>query len=348
MKLGEIARRLGCRLEGDANIEISGMAGIEDAAPGQLTFLANPRYRHAVQTTHASALFIAENVPVERAASMPALAALRSSNAYLDFARAIELFHEPVRYAPGAHPTAVVAPTARIGAGAHIGPYCFVDEGVEIGRNAVLHSFVAIYRNAQIGDDFFAHSHTVVREGCRIGNRVVLQNGVVIGADGFGFARESNGQWYKILAAGTSVLGDDVEIQANSCVDRATLGETRIGANVKIDDLVIVGHGCSIGSGTVISAQAGFAGTTEVGANCMIGGQVGASGHMKIGDGAMITPQSGLHNDIPAGQLYSGAPAVEHKQWLKNSAAINHVTELLKTVRRLEAEVDSLKAAAAR
>ena len=345
MKLGEIARRLGCRLEGDANIEIHGMAGIEGAAPGHLTFLANPRYRHAVQITRASAIFIGEGVPIERAEGVPPLAALRSSNAYLDFARAIELFHEPVRYAPGIHPTAVVAPTAQIGSGAHIGPYCFVDDGVRIGRNAVLHSFVAIYRDAQIGDDFLAHSHTSVRDGCRIGNRVVLQNGVVIGADGFGFAREANGHWYKILAAGISVLGDDVEIQANSCVDRATLGETRVNANVKIDDLVIVGHGCTVGSGTVVSAQAGFAGTTEVGRNCMIGGQVGASGHMTIGDGAMITPQSCLHNDIPAGRLYSGSPAVEHKQWLKNSAAINHVTDLLKTVRRLEVEVERLKAA---
>ena len=179
-----------------------------------------------------------------------------------------------------------------------------------------------------------------VREGCRIGRRVILQNGAVIGADGFGFAREADGRWHKILPIGISVLGDDVEIQANSCVDRATMGETRVDANVKVDDLVLVGHGTTVGEGTVISAQAGFAGTTEIGKNCMIGGQVGASGHLTIGDGAMITPQSGVHNDIPAGELYSGSPAVPHKQWLKNSAAINHVTDLLKTVRRLEAEIE--------
>jgi UDP-3-O-[3-hydroxymyristoyl] glucosamine N-acyltransferase len=344
MKLGEIAKRLGCQLEGDSGIEISGIAGIEDAGPGQLTFLSNPRYRSAVRSTRASALFIAQDGVIERDPGMPPLAALRSANAYLDFARAIELFHKVPRYAPGIHPTAVIAPTARVGASAHIGPYCFVDNGVEIGRNAVLHSFVTVYRDAHIGDDFLAHSHVVVREACRIGNRVILQNGVVIGADGFGFAREAGGHWYKIFAAGISALGDDVEIQANSCVDRATLGETRVDANVKIDDFVLVGHGSHIGEGTVISAQAGFAGTTEVGKNCMIGGQVGCSGHLTIGDGAMLTPQSGVHNDIPAGKLYSGAPAVEHKQWLKNSAAINHVTDLMKTVRRLEAEVENLKA----
>ena len=176
----------------------------------------------------------------------------------------------------------------------------------------------------------------MVREGCRIGNRVILQNGVIIGADGFGFARESSGRWYKIFPAGITVLGDDVEVQANSCVDRATLGETLVGNDVKIDDLALVGHGSIVGEGTVLCAQVGLAGTTEVGKGCMLGGQVGASGHLKIGDGAMITPQSGVPNDVPAGVLYSGSPVVEHKQWLKNSAAINHVAELLKTVRRLE------------
>ena len=155
---------------------------------------------------------------------------LRSADPQLDFARAIELFHQPPRYPPGIHPTAVIASTARIGAGAHIGPYCFVDENVEIGQNAVLHSFVTVYRDAKIGDDFFAHAHVVVREACRIGHRVLLQNGVVIGADGFGFAKLPDGGWRKTLQAGIVVLGDDVEVQANSCVDRATIGQTRMSA----------------------------------------------------------------------------------------------------------------------
>ena len=211
-----------------------------------------------------------------------------------------------------------------------------------IGRNAVLHSLVSIYRNARIGDDFFAHSHVVVRDGCRIGHRVILQNGVVIGGDGFGFAKQADGRWYKILQTGITVLGDDVEIQANSCVDRATVGETNVSRGVKIDDLVLVGHGGKIGEDTLLCGQAGMAGTTTVGKGCILGGQVGCSGHLTVGDGAMLTPQTGVADDIPPNSLYSGAPAVEHKQWLKGSAAFKRLPELLNTVRRLEQEVARL------
>jgi UDP-3-O-[3-hydroxymyristoyl] glucosamine N-acyltransferase len=219
-----------------------------------------------------------------------------------------------------------------------------VDGGVVIGRNAVLHSLVSIYRKARIGDDFFAHSHAVVREGCRIGDRVILQNGVVIGGDGFGFAKQSDGRWHKILQAGITVLGDDVEIQANSCIDRATVGETIVSRGVKIDDLVLVGHGGKIGEDTLLCGQAGMAGTTTVGKGCILGGQVGCSGHLTVGDGAMLTPQTGVAGDIPPNSLYSGAPAVEHKQWLKGSAAFKRLPELLNTVRRLEQEVARLTA----
>jgi UDP-3-O-[3-hydroxymyristoyl] glucosamine N-acyltransferase len=343
MKLAEIAKRLGCQLEGDATVDIHGVAGIEQAEPGQLTFVSNPRYQQATRTTRASAVLIAKEVAIERNAGLPPLAALRSSNPYLDFARALELFYQTPRYAPGIHPTAVIAPTARIGSGSHVGPYCFVDDGAEIGRDAVLHSSVAIYRHARIGDNFFAHAHAVVREGCRIGHRVVLQNGVVIGGDGFGFAKQADGRWYKMLQSGIAVLGDDVEVQANSCVDRATVGETHVSRGVKLDDLVLVGHGGTIGEDTLLCGQVGLAGTTTIGRSCILGGQAGCSGHLTVGDGSMLTPQSGTGNDIPPGTLYSGAPAVEHRQWLKNSAALNYLPELLGTVRRLEAEVAKLR-----
>ena len=344
MKLGEIARKLNCKLEGDAQTEIHGVAGIESARAGELTFVSNPRYRQAARTTRASAVLIARDITVERDSGLPPLALVRSEDPYLDFARAIGFFYTPPRYAPSIHPTAVIAASAQIGEGAHIGPYCYVDEGAVIGRNAVLHSFVAIYRGARIGDDFFAHAHAVVRENCRIGDRVTLQNGVVIGGDGFGFAKQSDGGWYKMLQAGITVIGDDVEIQANSCVDRATVGETRIGKGAKLDDLVLVGHGGSVGENTLLCGQVGLAGTTRVGNNCILGGQVGCSGHLTVGDGAMITPQSGVPNDVPPGALYSGSPVVEHRQWLKNAAAINRVPELAKTVRQLEAEIAKLKA----
>jgi len=344
MKLEEIAERLACRFEGDSQIEIRGVAGIESAQRGELAFVSNPRYRQALRTTQASAVLVAPDVKIEREPGLSPLAALRSTNPYLDFARAIEFFYAPPRYAPGIHATAVIAPSARIGAGAHVGPCCFVDEDAEIGRNAVLHSFVAIYRSARIGDDFFAHSHTVVRESCRIGNRVILQNGAVIGGDGFGFAKQADGRWYKMIQAGITVLGDDVEIQANSCIDRATIGATRIARGAKLDDLVLVGHGGSVGEDTLLCGQVGMAGTTSVGKNCILGGQVGCSGHLTVGDGAMITPQSGVPNDVPPGALYSGSPVVEHRQWLKNVAAINRVPDLAKTVRQLEGEVARLKA----
>jgi UDP-3-O-[3-hydroxymyristoyl] glucosamine N-acyltransferase len=343
MKLGDIAKQLGCLLQGDGAIDIHGVAGIDQAGPGQLTFVSNPRYAQATSTTRASAVLLGKNSELSREPALPPLAVLRSGNPYLDFARALELFYPPARYEPGIHPTAVIAPSARIAPGAHIGPHCFVDQNVEIGRNAVLHSLVSVYRNARIGDDFFAHSHVVIREGCRIGHRVILQNGVVIGADGFGFAKRADGSWHKILQTGIVVLGDDVEIQTQSCVDRATVGQTTISRGVKIDDLVLVGHGGTIGEDTLLCGQVGMAGTTTVGKGCILGGQAGCSGHLTVGDGAMLTPQTGVSSDIPPHSLYSGAPAVEHKQWLKGSAAFKRLPDLLSTVRRLEQEVAQLR-----
>jgi UDP-3-O-[3-hydroxymyristoyl] glucosamine N-acyltransferase len=346
MRLEEIAKRLACQLEGDPSVEIQSVAGIAQASEGQLTFVSNPRYRQAIKTTLASAVIVSSDAVLERQPGLPPLALLRSANPYLDFARAIELFYHPPRYAPGIHPTAVIAATARIGLNAHIGPYCFIDEEAVLGRDAVLHSFVTVYRGARVGDAFFAHAHAVVREGCRIGDRVVLQNGVVVGGDGFGFARQADGRWYKMLQAGITVLGDDVELQANSCVDRATIGQTHIRRGSKVDDLVLVGHGATVGEDTLLCGQVGLAGTTEIGNGCILGGQVGCSGHLKVGDGAMLTPQSGVPNDIPPGATYSGSPAVEHRHWLKNAALLNQLPDLVKTVRRLESAVEKVQSAA--
>jgi UDP-3-O-[3-hydroxymyristoyl] glucosamine N-acyltransferase len=271
------------------------------------------------------------------------MAALRSENPYLDFARAIEFFYAPPQYAPGVHSTAVISPRARIGEGAHIGPYCLVDDDVEIGARAVLHSFVTIYRGARIGDDFFAHSHVVVRENCRIGHRVILQNGVVIGGDGFGFARKADGSWYKMLQSGITVIEDDVEVQAGACVDRATIGETRIGRGAKLDDLVLVGHSSSVGEDSLLCGQVGLAGSTHVGKRCILAGQVGAAGHLTIGDGAVLTAQSGVPGDVSAGATFSGYPAVENRRWLKCVAVFNQLPELQATVRDLKAQVEQLK-----
>jgi len=343
MKLAELAQTLNCRLDGPPDLEITGVSGIEHAGPGQLTFLANRKYFALLKTTRASAVLVEDNVSVERDASQPSLAALRCANPYLAFAKAIELFYQPPRYAPGIHATAIIAITAKIGPGAHIGPYCYIDEEAEIGSNAVLHSFVSVYRGAKIGDDFFAHAHAVVREFCRIGNRVILQNGVIIGGDGLGFAKQKDGGWYKMAQSGPAVLEDDVEVQANACVDRATVGETRIGHGTKLDDLVLIGHASHVGSNSMLCGQVGLAGSTRIGDKCILAGQVGTAGHLTVGYGTIITAQSGVPNDVPAHALYSGYPAVDNRQWLKMMAALNLLPELQKRVRELESQLERRK-----
>jgi len=331
MKLADIASALGARLEnGSPDIEIHGVAGIEQAGPGHITFVANPKYAAAAKTTNASAVIVAEDFPAIGAAM------LRSKNPYLAFARCLELFYAPPRYAPGAHPTAVVHASARIGANAHIGPYVVIDEGVEIGEKAVLLAHVVIYRGARIGDNFFAHAHAVVREHCRVGNNVILQNGAVIGADGFGFAKDDSGRWHKIVQSGPVVIEDDVEVQANACVDRASVGETHVSRGAKIDNLVQVGHGSSVGQDTLLCAQAGLAGSTEVGNRVILAGQVGVAGHCKIGDDATATAQSGIPNDVPAGAVVSGYPAIDNKLWLKCSAVFKKLPEIARAIRQKE------------
>ena len=326
MKLSQIASAVAARLEG-ADVEIKGVAGIEQAAPGQLTFVANPRYAGAAKNTKASALIVAEGFP-----TLPK-PTLRSANPYLAFARALELFYKPPRYTPGIHPSAVVHDTARIGPHAHVGAYVVVDEDVEIGEACVLLPHVVIYRGARIGDNFFAHAHAVVREYCRLGNNVVLQNGAIVGGDGYGFAKDDQGAWHKIVQSGPAVLEDDVEVQANACVDRASVGETRVKRGAKIDNLVQVGHGSTVGEDSLLCAQVGLAGSTEVGRNVVLAGQVGIAGHCRIGDGVVATAQSGIPNDVENGKMVSGYPAMDNRQWLRCVAAFQRLPEILKAVR---------------
>ena len=328
MKLSQLSEALQARLEnGSPDTDITGVAGIEEALAGQVTFVANPKYASAARTTRASAVIVSENFP-----PIP-VALLRSKNPYLMFARAIEIFYQPPRYSPGVHPTAVVHPSAKIGKKTHVGPYVVIDEKVTIGDNATLLAHTVIYRNVKIGSNFFAHAHAVVREGCRLGDNVVLQNGAIIGADGFGFAKDDVGLWHKIVQSGPAVLEDDVEVQANACVDRASVGQTHVGRGARIDNLVQVGHGSRVGENTLLCAQAGLAGSTDVGKNVILAGQVGVAGHCKIGDGAIATAQSGIPNDVPAGAVVSGYPAIDNKLWLRCSAVFNRLPELMKAVR---------------
>ncbi len=330
MKLAEIAKALSASLENARpDTEITGVAGIEQAAPGQLTFVSNPKYNTAAKTTKASAVILAENFPAISTGM------LRSKNPYLAWAKAIELFYQPPSYPPGIHPTAVVHPRAKLGRNAHLGPYVVIDEDAVIGDDAVLLAHVVIYRGVTTGNNFFAHTHAVVREFCRLGDNVLLQNGVVIGCDGFGFAKDENGRWHKIVQSGNVVVENDAELQANTCIDRASIGQTRIGRGAKLDNLVHVGHSCTIGHDTLLCAQVGLAGTTDVGNNVILAGQVGVSGHVKIGDGAIAIAQSGVPHDVPAGATVSGAPAIDHRLWLKCCAAYAKLPELAKAVRKL-------------
>jgi len=328
MRLSAIAAAVGARVENTPDdLEITGLASIEEAKPGQLTFISNVKYASLAQTTQAAAIIVAEDFVTERPV-------LRSSNPYLAFAKALELFYQPPKYAPGVHATAVVSAKAKIGKNAHIGPYCVVDDDAVLGDNAVLLAHVVIYRGARIGDNFFAHAHSVVREFCQIGKNVILQNGVIIGGDGYGFARGPEG-WHKIVQSGVVVIEDNVEVQSNACIDRASIGETRIKRDAKVDNLVQVGHGSTVGEHTMLCSQVGLAGSTDVGKNVILAGQVGVAGHCKIGDGAIATAQSGIPNDVEAGLMVSGYPAIENRQWLRSAAIFNKLPDLAKTVRKL-------------
>ncbi len=332
MKLSQLAETLGAMLTGDGSTEITGIAGIEHAVAGQITFVSNKKYTPLARTTEASAVLVEPAFPE---ISTPTL---RIADPYLAYARSIEIFYQPPVYPPGVHPTAVIHPTARVGARAHIAPYVVIGQNVTIGDDAILHPHAVIYPHAVIGDHFLAHAHAIVREHCVLGDNVILQNGAVVGSDGFGFARLPAGPdepaWYKIVQSGPAVLEDHVEIQANACIDRASIGETRIQRGAKIDNLVQVGHGSIVGQNTLLCAQVGLAGSTAVGKNVILAGQVGVAGHCSIGDGAVATAQSGIPNDVAAGKVVSGYPAVDNRQWLRSVALFNRLPELFRGLRR--------------
>ena len=337
MKLRDLAERLGCRLEGDAAIEITGVAGMEHAGPGELTFLANPKYAHKVKHTRAAAILVSE------VSTGMDIASLVSDNPYLDFARALSFFYAAPRPAPGIHPLAYVAPTAVLGEGCSIGPFAVVGELVRLGRNAVLHPHVVLYEGAQIGDDFLAHSHAAVREFCRIGNRVTLQNGVVVGGDGFGFAKRADGSHFKIVQSGVTVVEDDVEVQSLTSVDRATVGETRIRRGAKIDSLVQIGHACVVGEDNIVCAQTGLAGSTVLEKNVLLAGQVGSSGHLTVHEGAIVYAQSGIGGDVAPGCRISGSPAFAASEWLRAITAFPKLPDILKSLRDLKKRLEQLE-----
>jgi UDP-3-O-[3-hydroxymyristoyl] glucosamine N-acyltransferase len=340
VKLRELAVRLGCRLEGDGEIDISRVSGIDRAGPGDLTFLANPKYAHALADTRASAVILGEHAP-------PApCAVLRTAEPYVAFARALAALAAVDRPQPGVHPTSIVEDGAEVAADAHVGPYVRVGCGARIGARTVLHGFCEVGPGASVGADCVIHTHVVVRERVTLGDRVILQNGVVIGADGFGFATTAAGLHEKIPQLGVVVIEDDVEIGANSAVDRPAVGETRIGAGTKIDNLVQVAHGVRIGRHVLLAAQVGIAGSTSVGDHVVLAGQVGVSGHIAIGDGVKASAQSGIPNSVAAGEFVSGYPAIANRDWLKSSAVFPKLPEMRRALRDLERRLAALEAGA--
>ncbi len=310
---------------------------MEKAGPTDLTFLANPKYAHKVKHSRAGAILVTQPLTDSQMASVI------SANPYLDFARALEFFYQPPCPEPGIHPLAFVHETAKVGENASVGPFVSIGKDVKIGRNAVLHPQVVIYEGAQIGDDFYAHSHVSIREFCRIGNRVTLQNGVVIGGDGFGFAKRKDGTHYKIVQSGVTVIEDDVEVQTLTSVDRATIGETRVKRGARIDSLVQIGHASVVGEDNIICAQTGLAGSSILEKNVLLAGQVGVSGHLTIHENSIVYAQSGIGGDLPAGSIVSGSPAFGNKEWLRAITAFPKLPELIRTVRQLEKRLQELQ-----
>jgi UDP-3-O-[3-hydroxymyristoyl] glucosamine N-acyltransferase len=331
MKLSELAEKIGAHLENNGpDIDIEGVAPIDEAHSGQIAYIGNAADRAAAKHSGASALITPCGF---RLSSLPSVCGM---DPYLLFARVIEIFHAPPQNEIGIHPTAVIHSSAKIGAKASIGAYVVIGPEVEIGDDAILFPHVVIYRGARIGNKFLAHAHAVVRENCRIGNNVMLQNGAVIGADGFGFVKETSGSritWKKVLHAGSVVLGDDVEVQSNACINRSDDGDTRIGSNVKIGDLVHVAHKASVADSSLLAPQSGVAGRVKVGKNVLISGQAGVAGNCEIGDKAVVLSQGGVIGRVGAGEIVSGYPAMDHKEFLRCFAVFRRLPQIAHALR---------------
>ncbi len=337
MKLTEVAAALGLELGGivvEPETEITGLGSLDDAHVGQLTYVAEAKHAQGLAMTNASAAICrAEHADGAR------IPCLLSKHPGADFARASRLLHPRRRMPAGVHSTAVVAASATIGGEVHIGPFAVIGENVVIGDATEIHAHSVVYDGVRIGLDTVIYAGCVIRANSSIGDRCILQPAVVLGSDGFGFARDSDGHYEKIEQLGVVVVEDDVEIGAGTTVDRATFGETRIRRGAKIDNLVQIGHNVVVGENTILCAQVGLAGSTIVGRGVTLAGQVGVAGHCEIGDGVIATAQTGIPNSVDAGKIVSGYPAIENRAWLKSSAVFIKLPELQKTVRRLEKEL---------
>ena len=335
MKLSELAARLGLELRGDGGLEIAAPAPLEAAGDGMITFAVDPKYAAALRSARASAVIVGRELAGEARCAV-----LVSTDPAFDFARVLQIFFPPYSPPREVHPTAIIAPDACVGENTSIGAYCVIGAGTMIGRNGVIHPHVTIYPGVRIGDDFTCHSHVSIREGVTIGNRVTLLNGAVIGADGFGFI-EHAGELIKVPQVGSVIIEDDVEIGANTTVDRATMGATIIGRGVKLDNLIQVGHNSEIGTSTRMAAQSGLAGSVKIGKWCQFGGQSGCADHLQVGDRARVIAQAGVHNDLPDDALVGGAPAIDLRVFRRMVAVEPRLPDIARRLRALEKRLGS-------
>jgi UDP-3-O-[3-hydroxymyristoyl] glucosamine N-acyltransferase len=340
--LGELARRLECPIEGDAAIEIRRVAKIEDAGPGDLTFLANPKYASKLATTKASAVIMNGASSGDGAVAAPC-AVIRSKSPYLTFARAAQVLSPNTAPPPGIHQLASVAADATVDPSATVSAFAFVGSGAAIGARTIIHPHVVIGDGTRVGADCILHAHVSIRERCTIGDRVIVQNGAVIGSDGYGFAQRADGSHEKIPQTAPVIVEDDVEIGANTTIDRPAVGETRIKAGTKIDNLVQIGHGVVLGRHVLLAAQVGIAGSTVIGDNVVFGGQVGVGGHLTIGDRAKAVGQSGITNSVDPDAFVSGYPAIDNSEWRRSAAVFRKLPEMRKQLRDLEERLKALE-----
>lgn len=332
MKLSELAQLTGARVEAqNGAIEITGAAGLDEASEGHVTFLANPRYTPRVNTTRASAIYLSEDAKTDRS-----IAILRAKDPYLAYTRALRIFYPEPELEPFIHPSAVIDATARVATNVAIGACAVIGRNVEIAEGVCIQPNVTIYDDVTIGKDSTIHSGVAIRERTVIGERVVIHNNAVIGCDGFGYARDEAKRWLKIPQTGRVVIEDDVEIGAGTTIDRASVGESRIGRGTKLDNLVQIGHSCTVGEDSLLCAQVGLAGSSHIGNRVILAGQAGVAGHLKLGDDVVLTAKSATSHDIPAGKVISGIPAFDNRDWLKATAAFRRLAEIQRSVRQLE------------
>jgi len=340
MKLTELAEATFSTIEqGDGQTSIEGAAGLDIAKAGHITFLANPKYTPQIRQTAASAIFLNEGVDIGRTD----IAVLRSKDAYLAYTRALRLFHPTEGVVASVHPSAVIDPSATISANCNIGANVVVGKDCRIADGVKLYPNVTVYDGASVGRNSTIHSGVSIRENCEIGENCIVHNNSTIGCDGFGYAKDENKRWVKIPQVGRVVLEDDVEIGANTAIDCASVGETRIKRGAKIDNLVQIGHSCTVDEDALICSQTGLAGSSFIGKRVILAGQVGIAGHLKVGDDSVLTAKSATSHDVEPGKVISGIPGFDNKDWLRATAAYRKLGEIVQKLRDLSSRVSKLE-----